>query len=415
MKIIKYLQVALESIVAHKLRAILTMLGIIIGVAAVLTTMGIGRGATANITERIESQGTNLLSIMSGSTSSRGVRSAGGSAITLTMGDVEALMDTTLHPAVDLVAPVYSYYAQLVYGNTNSQNQINGVTANYAEVRNLEVASGRLLTEEDVAQKSRVVVIGPELASDLFGDENPVGLSVRIGGQPFQVIGVLEETGGMGGRDSSDTQAFVAIGIAQGRLFNASRYRGEYTVSNINIQVVSADQVDAAKLQIEATLRLRHNLTADDDNDFYIFDQASLLETAADIAETLTIFLGSIGAISLLVGGIGIMNIMLVSVTERTREIGLRKAVGAHNGDILLQFLVEALVLCFLGGLIGVGLAYSLATLFGQIPTFTFTILIQPDSLILALGFSLLAGLIFGIYPAMRATRLDPIEALRTE
>jgi putative ABC transport system permease protein len=414
MKIIKYLQVALESIVAHKLRAILTMLGIIIGVAAVLTTMGIGRGATANITESIESQGTNLLSIMSGSTSSRGVRSAGGSAITLTMGDAEALRDTSLHPAIGLVAPVYSSYAQLVYGDTNTQNQINGVTADYAEVRNLEVASGRFLTEEDVAQKSHVVVIGPELASDLFDDENPVGLSVRIGGQPFQVIGVLEETGGFG-PNSSDTQAFVAIGVAQGRLFNASRYRGEYTVSNINVQVVSADQVDAAKRQIEATLRLRHNLTADDDNDFYIFDQASLLETAADISETLTIFLGSIGAISLLVGGIGIMNIMLVSVTERTREIGLRKAVGAHDGDILLQFLVEALVLCFLGGLIGVGLAYSLATLFGQIPTFTFTVLIQPDSLILALGFSLLAGLIFGIYPAMRATQLDPIEALRTE
>ncbi|MBN1994714.1 MAG: ABC transporter permease, partial [Anaerolineae bacterium] len=313
MKVIKYLQVALESIIAHKMRAILTMLGIIIGVAAVLTTMGIGRGATANITEHIESQGTNLLSIMSGATSSRGVSSAGGSAITLTIGDAEALMATTLHPAVGLVAPVYNAYAQLVYGDTNTQSQINGVTANYAEVRNLKVASGRFLTEEDVAQKSHVVVIGPELASDLFGDENPVGLNVRIGGQPFQVVGVLEEMGGFG-RDNPDTQAFVSIGVAQGRLFNASRYRGEYTVSTINIQVVSSDQVEAAKQQVETTLRLRHNLTADEDNDFYIFDQASLLETAADISATLTIFLGSIGAISLLVGGIGIMNIMLVSV-----------------------------------------------------------------------------------------------------
>jgi putative ABC transport system permease protein len=414
MKIIKYLQVALESIVAHKLRAILTMLGIIIGVAAVLTTMGIGRGASANITENIESQGTNLLNISPGASFSRGVCGGGGSAITLTMGDAETLMDKTLHPAIDLVAPVYNSNAQLVYGDTNSNNQINGVTANYAEVRNLEVASGRFLTEEDVVGKSNVVVLGSELAGDLFEGENPVGLNVRIGGQPFQVIGVLEESGGFG-RNSADVQAFVPIGVAQGRLFSASRYRGEYTLSDISIQVVSAEQIEEAKLQIEATLRLRHNLTADEDNDFNVFDQASLLETVADVTATLTIFLGSIGAISLLVGGIGIMNIMLVSVTERTREIGLRKAVGAHDSDILLQFLVEALVLCFIGGLIGVGLSYGLGALLAQVPAFTFRVVIAPDSLVLALGFSLIAGLIFGIYPAMRATQLDPIEALRTE
>jgi putative ABC transport system permease protein len=203
--------------------------------------------------------------------------------------------------------------------------------------------------------------------------------------------------------------------VAQGRLFSAARYRGEYVVSDISVQVASAEQIEEAKLQIEATLRLRHNLTADDDNDFNVFDQSSLLETMEDVTQTLTIFLGSIGAISLLVGGIGIMNIMLVSVTERTREIGLRKAVGAHDSDILLQFLVEALVLCFLGGLIGVGLSYGLSALLAQIPNFTFSVVIAPDSLVLALGFSLMSGLIFGIYPAMRATQLDPIEALRTE
>jgi putative ABC transport system permease protein len=210
-------------------------------------------------------------------------------------------------------------------------------------------------------------------------------------------------------------QAYVPIEVAQGRLFNASRYRGEYTVSSVNIEVISQDQVDAAKRQVETTLRLRHNLRADQDNDFNLFDQASLLETAADISQTMTVFLGAIGAVSLLVGGIGIMNIMLVSVTERTREIGLRRAVGAHDRDILLQFLVEALLLCFIGGLVGVALAYGIASLFGQIPSFTFAVLIQPDSLALALGFSLLAGLVFGIYPAMRATQLDPIEALRSE
>jgi putative ABC transport system permease protein len=414
MKVIKYLQVAVESIVAHKMRAILTMLGIIIGVAAVLVTMGIGRGAASNITERIESQGTNLLTISPGASSSGGVSGESGSAGTLTLGDVAALLDPELHPALAYVAPEYSSSAQLVYNSANSQNTVTGVTMAYATVRNLEVASGRFLTEEEVEQQSQVVVLGSQLAVDLFGSENPVGLSVRINAQPFQVVGVLAETGGFG-RNTPDEQAYVPIAIAQGRLFNADRYRGEYTVSSISVQVASADQIEAAEQQIETTLRLRHNLQADDDNDFNIFNQASLLETAADIAQTLTLFLGAIGGISLIVGGIGIMNIMLVSVTERTREIGLRKAIGAHDNDILLQFLVEALALCFLGGLIGVGLAYGLAALLAQAPAFTFSVLIQPDSLALAIGFSLLAGLIFGIYPALRATQLDPIEALRTE
>jgi putative ABC transport system permease protein len=414
MKAIKYLQVASESIAAHKMRAILTMLGIIIGVAAVLITMGIGRGAASNITESIESQGTNLLTISPGASSSGGLSGESGSAGTLTMGDVKALMDTELHPALAYVAPEYADNARLVYSSNNSQNQVTGVTAVYATVRNLEVASGRFLTEDEIEQQSQVVVLGSQLASDLFGDENPVGLSMRIDAQPFQVVGVLAETGGFG-RNTPDEQAYVPIGLAQGRLFNASRYRGDYTVTGISIQVISANQIEAAEHQIETTLRLRHNLRADDDNDFNIFNQASLLETASDIAQTLTIFLGAIGGVSLIVGGIGIMNIMLVSVTERTREIGLRKAIGAHDSDILLQFLVEALVLCLLGGLVGVSLAYGLAALLAQIPAVTFTVLIQSDSLALALGFSLMSGLLFGIYPAMRATQLDPIQALRTD
>jgi putative ABC transport system permease protein len=414
MKLIRYLRVALESITAHKLRAILTMLGIIIGVAAVLTTMGIGRGAAANITQRIQSQGTNLLSISPGASRVGGLTGGAGSASTLTVGDAKALQDVTLHPSLALVAPEYGANARLVVGDTNTQNQVTGVTADYAQVRNLEVASGRFLTPADNEGQSRVAVLGSELAGDLFGGENPVGLSVRINGEPYQVIGVLEETGGFG-RTSPDMQAYIPLEVAQGRLFNAPRYRGDYTVSSINVHVVSEDQVEEAQSQIETTLRLRHNLRADQENDFNIFDQASLLETVADISQSLTIFLGAIGAISLLVGGIGIMNIMLVSVTERTREIGLRRAVGAHDQDILLQFLVEALVLCFIGGLIGVGLAYGVAALFARIPALTFNVLIRPDSLALALSFSLLAGLVFGIYPAMRATQLDPIEALRSE
>jgi len=414
MKLLKYLQVALNSIVAHKMRAILTMLGIIIGVAAVLTTMGIGRGAASNITERVESQGTNLLTIYPGASQAGGIRGASGSAGTLTIGDAETLMDSTLHPDIAIVAPEYAAEARLVYGDTNTQNTVTGVTTDYPAVRNLEVASGRFLTEAEVENQSQVVVLGSALAEELFGVEDPLGQSIRIDAQPFQVIGVLEEAGGFG-PSSPDERAFVSIGLAQGRLFSAARYRGDYTVTTIYVQGVAADQLETAEQQIAVTLRLRHSLQADDNNDFTIFNQASLLETASDIAQTLTLFLGAIGAISLLVGGIGIMNIMLVSVTERTREIGLRKAIGAHDSDILLQFLEEALLLCFLGGLIGVGLAYGLAALLAWVPSFTFSVVIQPDSLALALGFSVLAGLIFGIYPAMRATQLDPIEALRSE
>ena len=414
MKVIKYLQVAVESIVAHKMRAILTMLGIIIGVAAVLTTMGIGRGAAANITNRIESQGTNLLSISPGASNIGGLSGGSGSAGTLTMADAQALANHTFNPSIALVAPDYAATARLVYGDTNNQYTVTGITTAYQTVRNLQIASGAFLTQDEIVNQNQVVVLGSQVASDLFGPVDPVGLSVRINGQPFQVVGVLQETGGFG-RNTPDEQAFVPIGVAQGLLFNAPRYRGEYTVSTISVEAVSQDQVDAAEQQIAVTLRLQHSLKANQPNDFNIFNQANLLQTASDISQTLTVFLGAIGGISLIVGGIGIMNIMLVSVTERTREIGLRKAIGAHDNDILLQFLIEALVLSFFGGLVGVGLAFGVAALLANIPSFTFKVLIQPDSLSLALSFSLIAGLIFGIYPAMRATRLDPIEALRAE
>jgi putative ABC transport system permease protein len=272
MKILKYLQVAVESIVAHKLRAILTMLGIIIGVAAVLTTMGIGRGAASSMTERIASQGTNLLTLSPGASFSGGLAGEGGSAGTLTMGDVTALSDRTLHPALQLVAPAYGSSTRLVYEGNNTQSTVNGVTPEYATVRNMTLASGRFLSDEDNEQQNRVVVLGSSLTEDLFGTENPVGLSIRINGEPYEVVGVLEETGGFG--QNPDTQAFVPLDVAQGRLFNATRYRGEYTVSTVYLQAVDG-QTEAAKLEVEMTLRLRHGLSASDDNDFNISDQAA--------------------------------------------------------------------------------------------------------------------------------------------
>jgi putative ABC transport system permease protein len=404
----------MESITTHPLRAALTMLGIIIGVAAVVTTVGIGRGAAANITQRIESQGTNLLIVLPSAINSGGVSQGGGSARTLTMGDVAALQQKMYNPSLRQVVPVYSGNTQLVYEGVNSHNSVVGTTAAYASVRDLTVADGSFLTDEQVTQESQVVVLGATLATTLFGSVEPVGKVIFIQGQPFTVIGVLQATGGEG-FSSNDTIAFVPISVAQARLFNAPRYRGEYTVSDININVVSADQIPVAERQIETTLRLRHNLTAAEDNDFTIFNQQSLLNTAASISQTLTIFLGAVGAISLLVGGIGIMNIMLVSVTERTHEIGIRRAVGAHDRDILLQFLIETLVLTALGGIMGIGLSYGVAALIGRIPSVTFKVDIAPDTMILAVAVSLAIGLVFGIYPAMRATRLDPIEALRYE
>jgi len=402
MKIIRYLGVAIDSVLANKLRASLTMLGIIIGVTAVLTTMGIGSGAAASITSDIESQGTNLLSV-----------SAEGDASNLTMADAESLADTDYYSDIGGVAPEFTGNTTLTNGENESSSQVTGTTPQYATVRNLKVEFGRFLSDADVEDNARVVILGYSLAQDLF-DGDPLGQSVRIDDEIFQVIGVLEESGGQG-FGSNDERAFVPITVAQSRLFDASRYRGTYTVTGISIHVKDSNRLDAAEQQVEQALRMRHRLGKDDDNDFRIMNQASLLETIGSITATLTIFLGSIGAISLLVGGIGIMNIMLVSVTERTKEIGLRKALGAHDSDILTQFVVEALLLCTIGGLIGIGISYGIAYLVSLIPGSSFQLIMETSALLMALGVSMGCGLIFGLYPAVRATRLDPIEALRYE
>ena len=413
MRLLRYFPVAFDSIRAHKLRSFLTMLGIIIGVAAVLSTVGIGQGASVQITEQISSQGTNLLTVSPGATTVGGVRTT-GSASTLTVGDANALADKALHSDLAEIAPTYNGNAQLVSAGTNTSAQVVGTTVSYMTVRNLEIASGAFLSDEDVLALNHVVVLGSNVATDLFGSIAPVGQTMRINNEPFTVVGVLVETGGSG-FSSLDDQVFVPLGVAQARLFNAPRYRGEYTVSSISVSAVDETRIDSAMEQIEQTLRLRHRLQADDENDFDVFNQASLLDALSSVTATITLLLGGIGAVSLLVGGIGIMNIMLVTVTERTKEIGLRKALGAHDGDILQQFLVEALVLTVFGGFLGIALSFGVAGIVAQIPGSSFRILIDTNAMILALLVSTGSGLIFGLYPAMSATKLDPIEALRYE
>jgi putative ABC transport system permease protein len=407
MKLLKYLRVAVESVLVNKLRASLTMLGVIIGVAAVLVTVGIGSGAGASITSSIESRGTNLLTVSAGS---RG--STAGSA--LTFADAEALSDPARFPDLNLVAPYYSGNATLTKGSSTGSYQVVGATEVYASVRSLGIATGAFLSAEQVAGNAKVVVLGATVAGDLFGGQDPLGQMLRIDDVLVEVVGVLTSSGSTG-FGSSDSQVYVPIGLALGRLFNANRIRGSYAISGMSIQVASQERLDAAELQIEQVLRLRHGLGVDDNNDFSISNQADLLAMASEVSGALTMLLGGIGAVSLVVGGIGIMNIMLVSVTERTREIGLRKALGAHDSDILLQFLVEALVLCGLGGVIGIGLSYGVALTAGSLPALTYNIVIEPWAVGLALAVSAVSGFIFGLYPALRATQLDPIEALRYE
>ena len=415
MKLLKYFPLAAENIAARKMRSILTMLGIIIGVASVLTTLGIGRGASAEIMQNIASEGLTLLNVESGTYFDQ----SWTSGQPLTMADVAALSDPSLHPDIDQAVPIYRQYIYLVAGNNNRYGEVVGTTSAYAAIHSLELAQGRFLTENEIAQKTKSIVIGAEVAQKLFEGADAVGKSLRIAHEPYTVVGVLARQG-WGRFGNLDGRAIIPLAVAQDRLrppFTAHRHRGEYTVSSVHVNAVSIERINAAARQVEQTLRLRRNLAEDEPNDFTIDNQAWLLETANSVAATLTAFLAGIGAISLLVGGIGIMNIMLVSVTERTREIGLRKAVGAHNRDILLQFLVEALMLTLVGGLIGIAISYGLATIVERFssPDFPLAVLIEPGSLAAAVSVSAACGLLFGLYPAIRATRLDPIDALRHE
>ena len=414
MDIRESLAAALRSLRANKVRSALTMLGIIIGVAAVIAMLAIGRGAQDAVTDQIQSMGTNLIFVFPGAAQQGGVRQAAGSAQTLTYDDALAIANRDDCPSVVAVAPEFQMGGQVVYQGQNVNSRIVGVTDAYATVRNYEVADGEFITPAHVTGRSVVAVLGANVAYRLFGDESPIDQSIRINNITFKVIGVLASKGGTG-FGSQDDQVLIPLTTAQTRM-GRRFYRGSVVVSTISVQAISERAVDQAIEEISQVLRQRHRILFDDD--FQVLSQNDILSIANQITGILTAFLGGIAAISLLVGGIGIMNIMLVSVTERTREIGIRKAVGAKRRDILAQFLTEATMLSVLGGLLGILAGWGISGIVSRVVTSTGTPLasrLTLDAVLLATGFSVAVGLFFGIYPAARAAALHPIEALRYE
>jgi len=398
---------ALESLVSNKMRSSLTVLGIVIGVGAVIAMLGIGEGAQQTITGEIGGLGTNLIFVLRGG--DEDIRNPEP----LTMQDAEALMDPFNAPSITGVAPYVSGTVEVTFSGESSYISGNGVTADYDEMRNIELMEGDFISEAHNLSRAAVAVLGPDTAENLFGhSDGVIGETIRIEGQPFRVVGVTESKGGSG-FSNEDDQVWVPLSTAQVRLLKRPANR----VDVILVQAAGPDQVPQAEEEIKMILRVRHRTPIGQD-DFTIFTQKDILDTASMITSTFTIFLGGVAAISLLVGGIGIMNIMLVSVTERTREIGLRKAVGARKRDILVQFLIESILLSLAGGFIGILLGYGLTVLIDAIAKASDVVLnssIGLNAILLATLFSTAVGLFFGAYPAKRAAELEPVEALRSE
>jgi putative ABC transport system permease protein len=386
----------------------LTILGIIIGVGAVITLMSVGEGVETLVAESFQGLGSNLLFVIPGNLEEPDEPGV------LTLEDAEAIADPFLISDVVAIAPELQRTRKVVYRKEDTSSAITGVTPEYEEVRSFRPVEGSFITGDDVLRRSRVAVLGQSVVEALFPPEvYPIGQVIKIAGVPFRVVGLMEEKGGSGFQDQ-DNVVFVPLSTAESRLFRSRDARGRVRISILYVQVTSEERMDAVNEQITELLRERHKIAFRDDDDFTVFSQAELLDITGEITGVLTIFLGSIAAISLLVGGIGIMNIMLVSVTERTREIGIRKAVGARKRDILFQFLLEAIVLSMLGGLVGIALGVVGSRIVSNLAEELETV-ISAQTILLATGFAAAVGLFFGIYPATRAARLNPIDALRYE
>jgi putative ABC transport system permease protein len=400
---------ALESLAANKLRSGLTILGIVIGVAAVIAMLAVGHGAESTITGTISGMGTNLLFVFSGNQNTE-VRNPKP----LTLEDAKALSDPFQAPSVQQVSAGITGSVTITYSGQDAVTSANGVTPEYQEMLNYTVSEGELISESHVLGRASVAILGADTAEKLFGrSEGVTGETVRISGQPFKVIGVLTKKGGSA-FGSQDDLALIPFTTAQTRLF---RRNNQQDVDIIFVQAISSESVKQAQDEVSQILRNRHNAQLGVD-DFTVYSQEDIVNTAKTVTGVLTIFLGGIAGISLLVGGIGIMNIMLVSVTERTREIGLRKALGARRKDILTQFLTESVLLSFLGGVLGIGFGFLIAFGIGQFATMSgtpFNPVVGVDAILLATIFSTAVGLFFGLYPANRAAGLEPVEALRYE
>lgn len=407
MKILAIFAEAWRAMAMNGMRTALTMLGMVIGVAAVVLMLAVGQGAQYTVNQSIASMGSNLFIVLSGASTSGGLRFGTGSVPTLTVGDAQALAQV---PSVKAVAPVYPGSAQLAYGSNNWSTVVTGSTPDYLTVRNWTLDSGHPFEESDVRGATRVVLLGQTVAKNLFGEEDPTGKSIRIKNMPFMVIGVLSAKGqSLDGRDQDDT-AVVPVTTAQRKLFG-NQFPG--TVRYISVQGKSAEVMDEAEREMGQLLRQRHRLAEGAEDDFMIRNLTSVAQSAAGSAQAMSLMLGAIASVSLLVGGIGIMNIMLVSVTERTREIGIRMAIGARRRDILLQFLLEALIICVVGGLVGVLLGVGGAWLVSSMAEMA--VVVTVWSILLSFAFSAAIGVFFGYYPARRAAMLKPVEALRYE
>jgi len=403
-------RVALRALRVNKLRSALTMLGIIIGVGAVIAMVGVGSGAQARVAEQIQSLGSNLIIVLSGSTTAGGIRMGQGSQLTITEEDSAAIAREI--PLVQASAPSMRGNAQVVYGNLNWATGIQGVTPDYSEVREWSVVTGRFISSEDVDGATNVALLGQTTAQNLFGDADPLGQVVRIKKVPFTVVGLLERKGQNSWGQDQDDVVLIPLSTAKKKVLGVSQANAR-SVGAISVKIRAGEDLSEAEAQMRALLRQRHRLQPYQDDDFTIRNLSEILQTQEESSKVMTYLLAAIASVSLLVGGIGIMNIMLVSVTERTREIGLRMAVGARGRDILMQFLVEAVTLSLIGGIIGIFLGLGGSRAISQFAEWRTQV--PPEAIAMAFGFAAAVGVFFGFYPARKAAQLDPIEALRYE